>query len=589
MKRLLVLVFVALCCYGAAFAVPAYPGKYTYTQPDGTTIVLQKHGDEFFSWITNEAGEVVEKDEAGYYRPVSTAKFQQRRTAGRARSAAVNAMRRGPALAQSQTVEQHFLVILVEFSDVHFQAANTSAAFSNLLNQTGYSANGATGSAQDYYYENSNQQFRPIFDVYGPVTLANNVAHYGAHEGSNNDTCPEDAVKEGCVALDSQIDFSQYDSDGDGEVDLVFMYYAGYGEADYHDTGNEDTIWPHQWALRSAGINLNLDGKIVNKYACSNERIGSGTLKGSLCGIGTACHEFGHALGLPDLYDTDYNNHNGEAGGLYYYSLMCSGSYNNNGRTPPYLGMEERIMLGWQDPSKIEEITSAGNYSLTSVSNNKAYKSATDKSGEYFLYECRSATGWDRYVTEPGLIIYHVDKSTREVTIWGGSSNISVTPKSLWDDWDRYNSINENGSHPCFYVIPAGNPTSLNCGKSYENMAFPGNANATSFTGTSWNGVESLVRLTDIAFDETTVTFTVPEATLQSWTIVNPLNGSYSAGDPFNLALSDPTEPSNLVWYFDDEPVSGSSVTLTAGTHVVEARFTVSGETKIVELTLNVQ
>lgn len=586
MKRLFVLVFVALFCYGVAFAVPAFPGKYTYTQPDGSTIVLEKHGDEFFSWITNEAGEVVEKDETGYYRPVSTAKYQQLRTAGRARSAAVNAMRRGPALTQSGTTEQHFLVILVAFSDVAFQSTNTPEAFSNLLNLNGYNANGATGSAQDYYYENSDHQFRPIFDVYGPVTLANNVAHYGAHEGGNNDTCPEDAVKEGCVALDSQIDFSQYDSDGDGEVDLVFMYYAGYGEADYHDNGNENTIWPHQWALRSAGITLKLDGKTINKYACSNERIGSGSLEGSLCGIGTACHEFGHALGLPDLYDTDYNNHNGEAGGLYYYSLMCSGSYNNNGRTPPYLGMEERIMLGWQDPSKIEEITSAGNYSLTSVSNNKAYKSATDKSGEYFLYECRSATGWDTYVTEPGLIIYHVDKSTREVEIWGGSSNISVTPKSLWDDWDRYNSINENGSHPCFYVIPAGNPTSLNCGKSYKNMAFPGKAGATSFTGTSWNGVASLVRLTDIAFVNDEVTFTVPPATLRNRTIeVSPV--SYSIGSNVTLSLTGDT--TEVTWYCDDEPLDGNTFTITSAAHVIEAHFTVGSEEKIVELTLTAQ
>ena len=580
--------FVALCCCVSAFAVPAWPGKYTYTQPDGTTIVLQKHGDEFFSWITNEAGEIVEKDEAGYYRPVPETRIQPRRSAGIRQRAEADESRRGPAFAPVQGVtERHFLVILVEFNDVRFAEGNNAQAFSNLLNQNGYNVNGATGSAQDYYYENSEGKFRPIFDVYGPVTLEKNRVEYGEHVSEDNDKDAAQAIVDGCIGLDDQIDFSQYDDNNDGEVDLVFMYYAGKGEA---DSNEDDSIWPHQWWLESAKKDLVLDGKKINGYACSNEIIGSGSMAGKLCGIGTACHEFGHAIGLPDLYDTDYDT-NGKAGGLYTFSLMASGAYNNVGRTPPYFNIEERIILGWLEPSAIQEISISGNYTLGSVHNNVAYKTPTDMNGEYFLYECRNNSGWDQYIPEHGLIVYHVDKSSRQIPIQKKSQN-PPTAEFLWTNWLKYNSINENGSHPCFYVVPAGAESNLNYGGS--KFAFPGKAGRHNFTGKSWNGVSSSVKLSNITYDGTTAKFyaEVPSLNLDYNVIYNPKNGSYAVGDVFEFTLNPSmAQPyTSVSWFFDDEPVTASSVTLSAGTHVVEAHMTmVSGGTKIVELTLEAQ
>lgn len=588
MKRLILSILVALCYFAAADAVPAYRGRIFYTQPDGSTIVLRQNGDEFCHWLTNEDGEVVEKGDDGFYRVVDRSRVKARFAAGRLRRSAANATRRGPAKAAVASGTKHFLVILVQFSDVKFNFdsdADTQQAFYNLLNQQGYSTNGGHGSARDFYYDNSHGYFEPIFDVYGPVTLGNTQAYYGGNDSNGNDLRPEVAVKEGCQALDGQIDFASYDNDTDGEVDLVFMYYAGNGEA---DSDVENSIWPHQWELTSGGVSLTLDGKKIDKYACTNEIIGYGSLAGSMCGIGTACHEFGHAMGLPDFYDTDYDNYNGEAGGLYEYSLMCSGSYNDNGRRPPYFNMEEKIMLGWLDESSIAEITSSGNYSLTSVSNDVAYKSPTDMDGEYFVYECRSKTGWDSSIPEAGMIVYHVDKSSRMVQIKGRQKSAH----DLWSNWTDYNSINENGSHPCFYVVPAGAQTNLNYTGS--KFAFPGSAKKYSFTGTSWNGTESDVKLSNISYSSNTVSFyaEVPSVVLNYNVIANPGNGVYSAGSTFTLALdeSEAQPVSSVSWFFDDEPVSGSSVILTAGTHVVEALLTLTtGETKILELTLNVQ
>ncbi len=588
MKRLIICLFVALCCCGMASAIPAYRGRIVYTQPDGSKIVLRRNGDEFAHWLTNEDGQVVEMGEDGFYHVVSSSRIQARLASGRIRREAVNQGRRSVAKRGIASGTKHFLVILVQFQDVSFNFSSDAAArtaFENLLNQNGYNVNGGHGSARDFYYQNSNGYFEPIFDVYGPVTLANNKAYYGGNDSDGDDLRPREAVKEACQALDAEIDFAQYDNDGTGDVDLVFMYYAGYGEADSDDN---DSIWPHQWSLSGIGT-VTLDGKVVNSYACTNERIGYGSLQGQLCGIGTACHEFGHAMGLPDFYDTDYKT-NGESGGLYEYSTMCSGSYNDNGRRPPYFNMEERIMLGWLQPSAIVEIPRSGTYTLTSVNNNVAYKSPTDKEGEYFLYECRSAEGWDTDLPEHGLIVYHVDKSDRMVAIRGGSTSVSA--QSLWASWGTYNSINENGSHPCFYIVPAGGLTNLNY--SGNKFAFPGAAKRYSFTGTSWNGVESEVKLSNISYSGGTVSFyaEAPSMELNYNVIANPNGGVYTAGSSFALTLSESeAQPvSSVQWYMDDEPLAGSSVTLPAGTHVIEAHITLTtGETKIVELTVVAQ
>lgn len=586
MKKIFAIAIAALCCCVSTLAVPAYPGWRSYTQPDGSVIRIRLHGDEFCHWTTDASGQTVALDADGFYRPVSEAQLNARRIKARAARAEANARRRyAPAKAGVASGHKHFLVILVEFSDVHFSSSTANADFTALLNQTGYNVNGGTGSARDYYYDNSGGAFEPIFDVYGPVRLDNNQAYYGGNDSDGDDLRPEYAVKEGCQSLDSSIDFSIYDNDNDGEVDLVFMYYAGRGEA---DGGSEDCIWPHQWEITYAGISLTLDGKKINKYACSNEIVQySDGLK--MCGIGTACHEFGHAMGLPDFYDTDYTT-NGEAGGLYAYSSMCSGSYNNEGRTPPYFNIEERILLGWQQPSIIQEFGQSGTYTLTSVSGNVAYKTLTDMDGEYFVYECRSKTDWDAYIPEAGLIVYHVDKSSRKVSIDGVSS--PVTAQSLWTNWSQHNAINENGSHPCFYVVPAENQTSLNY--TGAKWAFPGTAGKKTYTAKSWNGVDSDVQLSSISYSNNQVTLyaTVPSSSLNYNVINNPGNGVYSAGSDFALTLteSEAQPVSSVAWFFDDEPVSGSSVRLTAGKHVVEAHLTlVSGESKILELTLNVQ
>ena len=598
MKKILS-ILILLACSVVLLAKPARPGFIRYTQPDGTTILIQRHGDEWAHWTTNQSGQVVQKDADGFYRVVEgTSPVMAARAASIRRKARMQ-LASAPAKAPVAMGKKHFLVVLAEFSDQAFTIANPREAVSNMLNQAGYSEHEATGSARDYYYENSHGAFEPVFDVFGPVKLPQKKAYYGGNDSQGSDKNPELAVRDACRLLDDVADFSDYDLDGDGEVDLVYMVYSGYAEADSDD---EDAIWPHQWYLYSGGgIDLKLDGKRIDRYACGSELNGSGDLDG----LGTICHEFGHAMGLPDFYDTDYAT-NGQGRTLLEYSLMDAGSYNNNSWTPPYLNMEERILIGWLDESAIREFPKNGTYTLESVQNDVGYKIPTDTEEEYILLECRSKTGWDKFLPAEGLIAYHVDKSSRKVSISTGYGTSSIAASTLWSDWVTYNAINENGKHPCFYVVASASPYDCSYGMQYDadysayyyakpdtDIPFPGGKNVTSYAPKGWSENATEISLSGIAYAANKASFTVSgvvTAGLDYPLIVQPEN--YTAGSSFPLALELPDGfvVGSVKWTVDGAIVSGTSTVLTAGAHVIEAQVTgEDGRKDIVTLEITVK
>lgn len=579
----------ALICT-TAYAGPALPGSFTAQQPDGTTISLQRHGDEFFHWTTLAGtSQVMEQDDDGWWRPSSIDKSARSYGAAR-RIKANSAPHRTHTDNKTTHGEHHIPVFLVQFTDVTFKTTDPVAKFDALLNQEGYSANGGTGSVRDYYVDNSDGQYVPVFDVYGPVDLPNNMAYYGKNV-NNSDAKPEEALIHAAKALDSQVDFTKYDFDKDGYVDMALFYYAGYSEA---EGGPADAIWPHQWSVQycSLGRSSYFDGVRLSNYFCTSELTGSSG--STMCGIGATCHEFAHSLGLPDFYDTDYEE-NGETHGLYYFSTMDAGCYLNNSRTPPYFNAEERILLGWMTPGDVPELP-AGQVSFPSIRYSVSYKSMTEVEGEYFLYECRDATGWDKYLPA-GLVIYHVDKSTSRTV--GG-----LTPYTQWDQWDSYNTINAYGSHPCFYVVPAANQSSLNYSSRYlSDYVFPGSKNKTSFTPIDWNKSETDATISEISYSSTdkSVSFvtkykSTPASSLQEMgfnAIADPGNGIYMAGDGFfpTLELADGQNPSSVSWSFDGNGLSGNGeVTLTAGSHSIVAVLTFAdGTIETLELVIQVK
>ena len=476
MKRFLAAIILMLAGIKLSANI-ADPNPGTLVQPDGSTIAAVLHGDEFGHTLTTPDGRPLKRDSDGFYRPGAPVI-----PAGLGSTAATMRETRTRDLSQRAPASRgqyHLLVILVEFSDLHFTIPSPAEAFSALLNDPGYSENGGSGSAADYYRDNSGNLFEPVFDVVGPVRLDRPYSYYGSNKSDGSDSHADQALYEACQLLDASVDFSRYDSDGDGYVDGVFYFYAGHNESEY---AGEDTIWPHAWALYYYRQAI-FDGVRVYSYACTSEyRSATGSL---MCGIGTFCHEFGHVLGLPDLYDTD-GAENGSADTMYEFSLMSNGSLNNSGRTPSNLTVVERESLGWA--SMPEETTASGTYSLAA---GEAMLLNTTNEGEFFICEVRDGTGWDSYVPK-GLVITHVDRSSNRV----GRS----TAAGLWKNGFDINCYKD---HPCMYVVKA---KSSNVSRYFP---FPGAASVTTFSHDAWSGYPLPYSMRDIAFDGQKASFTL--------------------------------------------------------------------------------
>ena len=491
------------------WAIKADPRPSTIEQPDGSFITIRVHGDEFFNYTTTADGYIIAQKEDGFYYYADynsgSLKISDARVNGPSvRSGAVLtksvpasvassiASRRRTEMQQDTFATRaimantpyppNTLVLLVEFSDVKFQTP--SSVLDAKLNSDNYTSGGNTGSVKQYYRDNSMGQYVPAFNVVGPITLNKPESFYGGNDSNGDDKNVRTMVVEACEIANSQVNFAQYDYDGDGFVDNLYIFYAGYSEA---SGAPANTIWPHQWAITTNPASPILDGVRVLTYACSSELSGS---SGNVVeGIGAFCHEFGHTLGLMDFYNTE----NGEALTLRYLSLMDMGNYLNDSRTPPYLNAEEREMLGWMT---IEGIGN-GEKSLVSIDKNKAYRIDTANPGEYFLVEARnSATVWDSYLGYPGgLLIYHVDKSGN-----------MVNGKTAADRW-KNNTINTYTPHQCMHLVAAaaGDYGSL----QYRGVPFfPGSSGMTAFTSTTnpgmvaWSGLAVGVNLMNISYDE---------------------------------------------------------------------------------------
>ena len=413
--------------------IPASPYSYSRILPDGNEIALVKRGDAVVNWEETEDGYTVFKNNDGFYVYAAIDKNGNLMPTNIIASNAQNRTSMEQTFLSgiskhlsfsSQQIEQEFnnyyaeernvksadksfpttgsrklIAILVEFPDETF--TRTQSEFNDLFNGSNYTLEGATGSVKQYYADNSFNQLNLTTDVVGPYTLPNNMAYYGGNDGSGDDQRPQEMISDAIALANPDVDFSDYDNDGDGYVDGVYVVYAGYSEA---SGGSEDAIWPHRWALPWPGENY--DGVTVYDYSCSNELYGnSGTY---ITGIGTVCHEFGHNCGLPDYYDTDYTGSGGEAFTLGAWDVMDGGAYNNYGCTPPFFNSFSRYIVGWQTPTLLQSPESV--VLPNTAENNISYYYNTQTSNEYFLLENRQKISWDAYIPHHGLIIYHVDE-----------------------------------------------------------------------------------------------------------------------------------------------------------------------------------
>ena len=499
---------VAMTILGfTANAKPAMRGFQTVRQPDGTSLRIQKVGDEWMHFTLNEAGEILTYDDDGYYRLakvdargglVSTGvKAGSREAAGigvkltdldledlsvkRAADGRRRAPQSGLGLSYStypRLGSPKGLIILVEYSDVKFDDTyDGKTYFNEMINGKNFDMFGGTGSALEYFTEQSGGKFTPSFDVLGPVTLPHNQYYYGHNDYRGIDENAHLMLVDAVDILDPTVDFSIYDTDGDGVVDNVYIIYAGQGEASY---GNASTVWPHSWDLSSAYINKRVDGVRIDHYACSNE-----WEKNRPDGVGTFIHEFSHVMGLPDLYHTTNSNAEYTPG---EYSVLDYGPYNNEGRTPPNYGAYERNAMGWNEPIMLDENMTV---TLNNISSGEFGLIPTSKTSEFFLLENRQLEGWDKYLPNHGLLIWHIDYV-----------------KSVFDN----NVVNNTRSHQYVDIVEANNNPDYDYA---EGFTFPGTTGKNSFTSETvpalkdWSGNAIDLPVTDISEHDGLITFDV--------------------------------------------------------------------------------
>ncbi len=483
-----------------AWGRPATPNPVQYKNPDGSVTNIRLYGDADFSYTTDiDSENILELDARGFWQPAvrngrmlkaieSDIKILRAETpvlkedseqgANVSRMAALdnNGRTKFPSVGE----EVHCAVVLIEYSDTPFTVPDIKQAYEDMLNGDNYTAYGSCGSARQYFMDSSNGQFKPIFDIYGPVKVpytsefctglgtslpgAGKNARFGYAIKSALDTLTEEGV-----------DFSIYDYDEDNTIDNIFFFYSGFGQA---DTGKQTYVWPHQGDFQRYcyDFTLNLDpivlnGKRFGPYACTNE-LNNGIPKGAkqpyLDGIGAFCHETSHVLGLPDLYNASsqsgYDDTPTKTPGKW--SIMDQGSYNEYSTRPPLYSAYEMWLCRWLEYIDAEDETTYTLPPLTSDDRQavrlriRRPSPTVQYTQEYFVVENRGHAGWDLSTPENGILIWRIayDKTSwKENTVnSGGKPKVEIIGAD-----EELNKWAYAGTNPDMTAVYPGQPGEL--------------------------------------------------------------------------------------------------------------------------------
>ena len=576
-------------------AVPASVETFFIKQPDGSSVEVRQVGDENFHVLETADGYILQKDALGFYAYADArgessgiyARDAQNRSGSDIQFLAAldpdaiyqKLLTKAPSeelqnynfpkfirpriqrmpIPDSMLTQGDFrgMVVLVQYADIKFKAADPKAQFTDFLNKEGYNEYHHQGSVRDYFIKNSMGIFRPTFDVYGPITVPNTRATYASTTTGNKNFAAAKTIL--ATALDSldkrgEIDFSKYDNDGDGMVDFVFMIYAGVGS---NGSGVDDAIWPHANYFNSqkgpnSGKKMS-DGSYINYFACSNE-IGTTAYRNdkstsTLNGIGTFIHEFSHVLGLPDLNDTKGTNKTRKD--PTKWSVMSTGVYNCPSNpeyvqccAPPFYSAFERMSLGWMTPM---ELNVKGEVKLDKIEDNVAYSVTNPKNPkEVYLLEYRNRKKWDAGQPSSGMLIWHIDYVD-----------------SIWN----INAVNANAAHMYVDVVeavPAKGTTAT------AEDVFPGTGKVTDFSNfVFWTGDSMKIALSDIteSSDKEYVTFNV-DMTVKS----SPSVKSSSSTKSSSSAISS----SSANFSSSNTPSSSSSVSVSSSSRITSSSSAIS-------------
>lgn len=488
MKKFFLVLALLVCFANNLFAVVAYPYPLTYNQSDNTQLTVSLRGDEKVNWgkttddytlMRAKNGDwvyAIPSENGGMQPSTIIAHNPEQRTEAEIRflenidktlfysqeqisylkqlwdinddfqSRVKSAIGTDTSLVAQENYK--LVVILMSYNDLAFSTDRQE--IENLFNQVGYSSNGSQGSVHDYFTASSFGKLNVEATVVGPYTTLNNMDYYGENYSGGGDMRARELIVEAVEAADPVIDYSQYTNESESYVSCVYVIYAGFAES---SGGGANTIWPHRSAVYPP---IMKDGVNIYDYACSSEKNGTQYYPEPLV-IGTICHEFSHVLGLPDFYDTNYEE-DGSFSHHDSWDLMCSGNYNNGGKCPPTWNAYQRATRNYIN---IQELTTEGNITLQPlITDNVAYKLSFNNN-EYFILENRQQTSWDRYLSGHGMLIFHVNLNS--------------------SGWSNH-CINCNPNNPGFDLEEAGGS---GWNSSRSSNPFPGTSNNSEFTDAS--------------------------------------------------------------------------------------------------------
>jgi len=318
---------------------------------------------------------------------------------------------------QAATVQNTWVVpvILVDFTDQPLRPESTPAHWDSALFDT--TGTHPTGSVFDYYRWVSGNRIRVTGKVVATIHLANPKNYYANSSwGLNRLSTPRNtfgAVDEAIRFSDATVNWNQFDQDHDGYVDMLWVVHSGFG-------GENIVVPDNLWSITSDLTEWANGGPFetndpfagglkmkIRRFTVLPEL--SAAHPGNLCEIGVFCHEFGHALGLPDLYDTNSGSRNVGPGN---WSLMSTGSYGTDGQSPEYpshMGAWPSLFLGWARTVKPTKDTLMVLPPLETGGPIVDLWFQGESSPEHFLVENRQRLSFDRNLTAEGLIVYHVD------------------------------------------------------------------------------------------------------------------------------------------------------------------------------------
>lgn len=499
---------------------PVCPDPITYINTSGDTILLFPQGDNISHYLlTNDGLPVVKnRHQYNYARYVNgdwqpgahevkrpgqlTKRFQKRyrqewekaQTAEQSIQASLKATQLAPSVPAEGEI--NILMILVEFANQSH--SQTKEQVQALFNGSSTETHAAFGQ---YYQQASHGKLTVNVDVVGWYNCDQNYSDFSDAKGMYlTGNLVRKAVD---MAEKDGVDFSKYDNDGDGKADAVMIMHAGLGADHRSET---QYIWPHSWSL-SGTVNkaVTYDGVRVDHYviACEMRQYNG---QREAAGIGTFAHEFGHALGLPDLYDGT-----GKSSGLGHWAIMSAGSWLDGGYRPGNFCAWSRAELGWEAP-QIIQASDYGEYELKPSTSqaNQVIQIETNDPNEYFLLENRQKEYNDQQQPAAGLAVYHINR----------------------EQIKKDRGINDNRDLPGIRLVEADFSTSAGLYGGDDRGAyrdlFPGPQNNTeigAFTVPDtklFNGDFSGVEIKDIQHRDRVIHFSLvaPQATI-SWSNTN--------------------------------------------------------------------